>query len=552
VESIGPMLERLCELDLITQRPEAGPDTYAFRHILTQEAIYSSILRHQRPKLHRVVAESIEVLHKKDISAHIAQLAHHFDYARERQKALYYTLKSGETAQQRFANRDSIEYYSRALQLSQHFSRAQEERWRAAIGMGDVQQHIGEYEEALAFYEAALEEHVDAQPESQAEVMLKIGRVWDKRGVMDSAEYWYQAAASKLETINTPVPRIRAEVCAALGWLEMRKGNLPGAEKLLEKAVDLVKLTPNYEVLSSSLNRLGGVYFNQGKWDAAVLAVAQSLEIREQLNDLVGIARSSNNLGILMRSSGDMHGALDNYQRSLEALTRVGDTEGTAIAHTNIANVYIDLGEWVQAEDNLQQSFAIAQRIANPTEIAQAHLNLARLYIYQKTWKQADTHLRSAISLFTQSSSASNPNLIDAYWVQGMLNLEQHQLDEAEKSKEKCFGLLKEMTQNGRRESAEWGRYEQLAGRIALSRNQATKALHHLENARAIFEKTNTIIEEGLSTYWCGIAMHVTGKTAQAITTLQAALSIFERLDARSSIDLVNNTILELTKVRSV
>jgi tetratricopeptide (TPR) repeat protein len=549
VVNILPMLERLCELDLMVQRPEAGPDTYAFRHILTQEAIYRSSLRHQRPKLHRIVAESIESLYKNSLNTYTALLAHHYDFAREREKALHYTLKAGEGAQQHFANRESIEYYSRALQLSQHFSDSQSERWRAAIGMGDVQQHIGEYEEAIAFYQAALEEHTEAEPETQAEVMLKIGRVWDKRGVSEKGEYWYQAASSILESLDKAVPRIRAEVNAALGWLEMRRGNLSEAEALLEKAVKLVDQTSDYEVKSSCLNRLGGVYFNQGKWNAAVLSVERALEIREKLNDLVGVARSSNNLGILKRNSGDLKGALENYKHSLQALLRVGETEGIAIAHTNIANVYIDLGEWELAEQNLQQSFTISQRIAVPYELAQAHLNLARLYIYQKKWKQADSHLRSAISLFSQSGTASKPSLIDAYWVQGMLNLEQQQLDAAEQSLEKCHELLREVAQNVEGTSPEWGRYQQLAGRIALNKDQTAKALLHLQNARDIFEKTNTIIEEGQSTYWCGIALYKTGKTTQAINTLETALSIFERLDAQTNIDLVKGKLTELSQL---
>ncbi|TFG73720.1 MAG: tetratricopeptide repeat protein [Anaerolineales bacterium] len=549
VENIIPMLERLCELDLLIKQPQVSADTYAFRHILTQEAIYHSSLRHQRPKLHRIVAESIEALYKDSLMQYVALLAHHYDFAREREKALLYTLKAGELAQQRFANRESIEYYSRALQLSQHFSGTQEERWRAAIGMGDVQQHVGDYEEAIAFYQAALEEHLDVAAENQSEVMLKTGRVWDKRGVREKAEYWYQAAASKLESLDKDLPRLRAEVNGALGWLEMRKGNLSTAEVLLEKAVALVDGTTNYEVISSSLNRLGGVYFNLGKWDAAVLAVGRALELREKLNDLVGVARSSNNLGILKRTSGDLKGALANYQRSLEAMLRVGDTEGTAIADTNIANVYIDLGAWKLAEENLHRSFAISQRIANPNELAQAHLNLARLYIYQKIWEKAETHLHNAITLFSQSGTDANPNLIDAFWVKGMLNLEKQQLDAAEESLEKCHALLIEVTRNANRESAEWGRYEQLAGRIAFSRDQTPIALQHFQTAAAIFKKTNTMIEEGESTYWCGITMHQTGESAQGINILQTALAIFERLDSQTNVDLVNEKISKLIQM---
>ena len=133
-----------------------------------------------------------------------------------------------------------------------------------------------------------------------------------------------------------------------------------------------------------------------------------------------------------------------------------------------------------------------------------------------------------------------------------MLNLEQHQLDAAEQSLEKCHALLREVAQNVQGESAEWGRYEQLVGRIALNRDQSAKALLHLQNARVIFEKTNTIIEEGQSTYWCGIALHKTGKTVLAINTLETALSIFERLDDRANIEMVKEKITELSQLTTL
>ena len=88
VDAINPMLERLEELDLLEHRPLAGPSAFAFRHILTQETVYRSILRHERPDLHRVVAESIEALYTADLAPHTEVLALHYDRSRQRDKAL--------------------------------------------------------------------------------------------------------------------------------------------------------------------------------------------------------------------------------------------------------------------------------------------------------------------------------------------------------------------------------------------------------------------------------------------------------------------------------
>jgi tetratricopeptide (TPR) repeat protein len=531
-DNIVPMIERLKDLDLLEPRPQAGPGTYAFRHILTQETIYRSILRNERPELHRVVAESIEQLYDDQLEANAEVLALHYDRARVRDKALTYTLNSGQRAQGRFANREAIDYYSRALQLSQHIAEAERERWEAAVGLADVQQHIGEYEEAMAFYQAALEERQDAPPAERADVMLKLGRAWDKLGNLERAESWLRTASETIAQDESPSPAIEAEIYSALGWLTLRGGDLPEAQKLLERATNLVDGTQHLQVLSSVLNRLGAVYFSHGDWEQAVEVVQRSLDIRERLGDLLGVARSSNNLGILKCDSGDWQGALQTYWRSLEAMRTIGDIEGTAIAHTNIGNVYIDLGDWDKAEQNLRQSYEIAQRIANPYERAQANLNLGRLFYRKGEWTQAELYAETAISLYTQVGISNNPNAIDAYWLRSLLYLEQGDIEQALVWRDRNYEQLKEGTGETDGESAEWGRYHQLVGRLSLEQREFDKALDHLARAKNIFQINRSYAEIGRTAYWRAQVYKHRGKPSLAIRELDEAQDVFEKLGA--------------------
>ncbi len=532
VENVAPALERLTEAGLVESRALINPYTYAFRHILTQETIYDSVLHAQRPELHRVVAEAIVDLYPADLHGQAEILARHYDLARVRDKALYHTLIAGDKARAHFANRKAAEYYSRALQLSQHLNRCDSERWHAAVGLGDVQQHIGEYEEAIAFYQAALDEWKAAPTEAQAEVMLKLGRVWAQRGEIEEAEKWMQYALAQLKDTPNPQPQIEAEVYAFLGWIAMRRGDLPGAQTVLEQALELVNHTAYYDVLSSILNRLGGVYYNQGDWERATQTVEHALAIREEVGDMLGVARSSNNLGILKRNSGDWKSALANYQRGLEILEEIGDTEGIAIAHTNIGNVYIDMGEWEKAEANLRQSFDIAQKIANPYEIAQAHLNLGRLYLAQNQLSKAQRHLDAAIVLYKQAGARANPGLIDAYGIQGLLCLEQGQVDAAAVWAERSYALLQEVTGRATGESAEWGRYEQLMGRVAAAKGDLARAFDHLERGKAIFRAGKTHLEIGRTAYWSAQAWLALADKDKAHAELSEARRIFAQLGA--------------------
>lgn len=532
VESVAPFLERLVEAGLLEPRPQVNAHTYAFRHILTQETIYDSILHVQRPTLHRLVAEALTDLHADHLHDQAEVLAIHYDQAHLRDKALEYTLLAGERARQQFANRKAAEYYSRALQLSQHLTHCEKERWQAAMGLGDVQQHIGEYEEAVAFYRAALEEWKEAPLEMQAEIMLKLGRVWIQRGGMEEAETWLQQGLSRLNDSEHTQPQIEAEIHAYLGWISLRRGDLAGAQVRLEMALERVNDTQHYDALSSILNRLGAVYYNQGDWERATQAVERALAIRESLGDILGVARSSNNLGILKRNNGEWQSALENYRRGLQVLEKTGDSEGIAIAHTNIGNVYIDMGDWDKAEVNLRQSFEIAQRIANPYEIAQAHLNLGRLYLAQQRWESAQSHLDAAIALYKQAGARGSSGLVDAYLLQGQLCLEQGKVNAAAKWGAQSRALLQEVTGRTAGESAEWGRYEQLMGRIAAAQDDTAQALEHLQQAKMIFEAGRTYLEVGRTAYYCAQVWLSLSDANKAHARLVEAQRIFEQLGA--------------------
>jgi adenylate cyclase len=548
VDTIRPMVERLEQLDLLEARQQVGPTIYAFRHILTQETVYQSVLRHERPELHGVVAETIEEVRHDEIEQYTEILALHWDRSRNREKALIYTLRAGDRARNRFANREAVGYYSRALQLSQHVADSDLARWLAAVGLGDVQQHIGENEEAIAFYRAALDERTGAPAEDRADVMLKIGRAWDKLGNREKADAWLKSAATEITHSGKRSPAVEAEIYNALGWLTLRSGDLPAAQALLTQATILVSDTDDFDVLASALNRLGAIHFSKGEWEKAVDVVQRSLAIRERLGDLLGIARSSNNLGILQRDNGDWQGALRTLQRSLEALQMIGDTEGAAMAHTNMGNVYIDLGDWQQAEENLRRSYDLAQKIAVPYEKAQANMNLGRLYLHKGEYQPAERYLDTAISLYAQVGVSANPNLIDAYWLRAMLHLEQGQLEQASQWRERNLALLREGTGAEDGESPEWGRYHQLCGRLALAHGQVQEALGHLDRAKSIFLANRSMAEVGRTAYWYAQAQLRSDNASRARDELTEARDIFATLGAKTELARTTQFLQGLAK----
>ncbi|MFL7791422.1 MAG: tetratricopeptide repeat protein [Anaerolineae bacterium] len=532
VTSLMPLLERLTALGMLVERPQAGEKVYAFRHLLTQETIYNSLLRSQRPTLHRMVAECIEYLYAEDLRNHAEVLALHYDRAYVRTKAMRYALLAGERARERFANREAIEYYSRALQISQHLGGYGAERWQAAIGLGEVLQHVGEYDEAIACYQAALEEWPDAAPQARAWAMLRLGQVWDKRSELEEADGWLRQALAQLSQSSTKLPELRAQIYSELGWLSLRRGDMAAARDWLGQGLDLVGGLGHYDVLASIFNRLGVVHYRRGEWRQATECVERAIQHRSRLGDIGGYASSLNNLAQIKWASGDWDGALADYERAVALYERIGEVEGLAQVYANLGMLYTDRGEWAKAEDNLERSLEFSQRIAYPYDLAHAHVNLGRLYILQGRWAECGQHLNLAVSLFMEAGARAELKLSETYCLQSILHLEQGQVDEAWQWADRCGDLLRKATRLEEGDSLEWGLYERLIGRIAIAGGDLEAAHRHLRRSIVIFQGRGSKLETGRTVYWSGLLSLAQHETEQALQEFGKAQQIFEQLGA--------------------
>src|SRR5699024_5251573 len=83
-------LQTLRSLGLIQQTSVLPEATYLFKHILTREVAYESLLQHQRKRLHGVVGEALETLRSVRIDEYYDLLAHHFSQAEDWEKAVRY------------------------------------------------------------------------------------------------------------------------------------------------------------------------------------------------------------------------------------------------------------------------------------------------------------------------------------------------------------------------------------------------------------------------------------------------------------------------------
>jgi predicted ATPase len=104
---------------------------FCFRHSLYRDVLYERVPAGRRVELHRRVAERQEVGWADRAAEIAAELAHHFDRANDKAKALKYFQLAGGQAVKRSANTEAVSHLTKALEmlktLPESPSRAQQE-----------------------------------------------------------------------------------------------------------------------------------------------------------------------------------------------------------------------------------------------------------------------------------------------------------------------------------------------------------------------------------------------------------------------------------------
>src|SRR5262249_16786045 len=64
--------------EFVYEQPSLGDTEYTFKHALTQEVAYTSVLVERRKRLHERIGAALETLYAASLDDHLAELAHHY------------------------------------------------------------------------------------------------------------------------------------------------------------------------------------------------------------------------------------------------------------------------------------------------------------------------------------------------------------------------------------------------------------------------------------------------------------------------------------------
>jgi predicted ATPase/class 3 adenylate cyclase len=336
-DGLDRALALLLRGELIREWARLPEREYLFKHALTQEAAYASLLGEERRRLHRQVAEHLERSLEGVSEEHSAFLAHHWLRAEDWERALHYTLLAAERARRLYARPEAVAHYWHALDLLGRLP-ATPERRRTRIDVVLVLLELPGWRRNQA-EQAAGFEHLDS-------AML---------GAAESGD------------------------AVTLARLEAMSGILRHNEEALRRALERAEASRNAAAMAYVADEYGGYLGQEGRYEASLGHTGRAIELLGADGDRYGQAMQMAGNGRCYSSRAGRFEEASRYAaRVREIAEELGDARLRAWRAME-AEVYMYQGAWADvvrvAEEALPGAWEIGE--INPILFVSGWLGIA-------------------------------------------------------------------------------------------------------------------------------------------------------------------------------
>lgn len=262
-----PELDKLEASGLIVPVPVLDPDLeYLFRHALVQDAAYASLLKQDRRTLHRLAAETLLATYPGRERELASVVAMHFEQAGDAAAATEHLVVAGEHAVERFANREALLFFERALALLPVDDPRMNLRLRATIGKAKVGWSFtasASYIDELERLVADVGERADPRLVADAYFWIAFLLRWRGEGPDSPASLRAVENAARIgEKIGDPIAQAIPQAFLGLGQMfsgRLREGtrNMSEALAVMEGKADPLSTAILSGFLTMGYARLG-------------------------------------------------------------------------------------------------------------------------------------------------------------------------------------------------------------------------------------------------------------------------------------------------------
>ncbi len=389
-DTLRHSLDQLTNLQLTIREVELR---YAFKHIITQEVTYQTLLHAQRRELHRSVAQWYEQTfgsasngEQSPLAPYYPLLAHHYQHAEDTARERHYARLAGIQAAASYDNKNALQHLKRALELTpdddvatrfdllaareqvyalQGARRTQfadlqalaalaetadNNQWKATVAQRRASYHdsIGDYPAAISDARAAIAVATsDDNPQALAQGYQQWGVALWRQGR-------YALAASQLRkalevATTTDLPALQVQLYRLLGNVKLAESS----KRSRSRRTDLTRALFGDDVAAAPHET------PEDPLEEARAAYNTACDLARKLDDRIAESAAQNNLGVLHSDTREYEIARTYYRSAFELAEELGDQPGQARTLMNMAALDAMTGNSNAALENYERALKL-------------------------------------------------------------------------------------------------------------------------------------------------------------------------------------------------
>jgi hypothetical protein len=371
----GPV-EELRSLELIYEKALHPELAYMFKHALTHDVAYESVLLERRMRLHRIIGGAIEELYADRLAEHYETLAHHFSRGEDWERALLYHERSAEKAAETHANRAVAHHCREALAIADRLGEqvSDERRCRLNERLGQACFYLSEYAASAAAYEAAAARSADGEARALRAGSAAFSHCWAHR--YDAGRRWIDEALAVAQAARSAAGTAMATAVRGFSAC-VQNGDVEAYERSLEEALEICARHPHEVVEGFAAFQRVLVAEWAGAYGEAVRRAERALVLGRKLRRPEFIIFPTWFLGKAHCCTGDFGRAIALLEEAYELCDRIGDRAWKSRMLNTLGWCFAEIGVAERAREYNERAAALAREIGDPEILANADINLA-------------------------------------------------------------------------------------------------------------------------------------------------------------------------------
>jgi class 3 adenylate cyclase len=491
-EELKSHLLNLQGLEFIYEKRLFPELEYIFKHALTQEVAYNSLLLKRRKEIHEKIGRAIEEIYPDRLEEFYEMLGYHYSKSDNLDKACQYLKLSGNKAMRSYSNLEAFHFYKDAMDiLKQRMETEQNKRQRLEVIllMAFPMRLLGYPEDSLKFLdegERLCKELGDKK--SLAAISNFIGLFHAQTGDAALGRKYQEASfeeAEKIQDIET-MASVSYGLCISYFW----GGEFRKIVNIAPRVIDsLEKTQREHEFFGvpvniySTLQAICGDSFGfLGKFTKGEHLCEKALSFANKINHLFSIGMAELNYGGLFTVKEDGENAVKHFQSCIGYLEKSQGVIYLPLAWSCLGWGYCFLGELETALKFAEKGFKMQTETGFP--VSYIHYFLSFVHSDLGNLNEAKVHTEQALNLAQKSHQKYWEGISGIQLGRILGKMEGSQLRKAEEHILKGMKILDELETK-----PAYARGYFSLGELYADVGQKEKAIENLKKAEVMYQE---------------------------------------------------------------